>query len=147
MNLRAISKHHQHVALHDHTFVVAFMFSNYSGFGIGSCSSTSATQSQLRWSSLQQTIVKHSFASNYGAPYLSNLIPVSYFFRVSNRKLELCSLPQNCLFTTTVFNISVASRAGQYDHLALVFFRDTEIWQKSTVMPTEEACPNPTRKR
>jgi hypothetical protein len=56
----------------------------------------------------------------------------------SDRKSGIYSPPKNCTFTTTIFNISVASKGRQYDRLALLFFGDTEIWRTSTAMPTEE---------
>ena len=45
------------------------------------------------------------------------------------------SPPKGCVFTTTIFNISVTSSGRQYDRLALLFFGDTEIWRTSTAMP------------
>ncbi|KUJ19264.1 uncharacterized protein LY89DRAFT_706092 [Mollisia scopiformis] len=69
----------------------------------------------------KQTIFKHSFANSYGVPCVGIYFP-----------------PENCTFTTTIFNISVTSKGRQYDRLALLFFGDTEIWRTSTAMPTEE---------
>ncbi|KAF8861409.1 hypothetical protein BDZ45DRAFT_268102 [Acephala macrosclerotiorum] len=69
----------------------------------------------------KQTIFEHSFASSYGVPYVGTYAP-----------------PENCTFTTTIFNISVTSKGRQYDRLALLFLGDTEIWRTSTAMPSEE---------
>ncbi|KAI3393296.1 hypothetical protein diail_4478 [Diaporthe ilicicola] len=71
--------------------------------------------------SCKQTIVEHDFASSYGKPYVGFYYPP----------------PEDCSFTTTIFNLSVVSKGRQYDRLAQLFFGDVEIWRTSTAMPTE----------
>ncbi|KAJ0116663.1 hypothetical protein J7T55_009813 [Diaporthe amygdali] len=69
----------------------------------------------------KQTIIEHDFANSYGKPYVGFYYPP----------------PENCTFTTTIFNLSVVSKGRQYDRLAQLFFGDVEIWRTSTAMPTE----------
>lgn len=71
--------------------------------------------------SCKQTLFAHDFANSYGTPYVGFYTPP----------------PDNCSFTTTIFNLSVSSRGRQYDRLAQLFFGDVEIWRTSTAMPTE----------
>ena len=45
------------------------------------------------------------------------------------------SPPEDCEFTTTIFNLSVSSAGINYDRLGLLFFGDLEIWRTTTAMP------------
>lgn len=69
----------------------------------------------------KQTLVEHDFISSYGTPYIGYYSPP----------------PENCSFTTTIFNLSVVSQGQQYDRLAELFFGDVEIWRTSTAMPIQ----------
>ncbi|KAN0095247.1 Peptide N-acetyl-beta-D-glucosaminyl asparaginase amidase A domain containing protein [Hyaloscypha variabilis] len=113
-----------------------FMLSN--GFGVASPAAEIAStegsarttpplevfevQAPLRKSyedtSCQQVLVQHDFASSYGTPYVGTYSP-----------------PNDCEFTTTIFNLSVTSAGINYDRLGLLFFGDIEIWRTSTAMP------------
>lgn len=72
--------------------------------------------------SCKQTLVEYDFANSYGTPFVGFYSPP----------------PENCSFTTTIFNLSVASKGQQYDRLATLFFGDFEIWRTSTAMPIAE---------
>lgn len=72
--------------------------------------------------SCKQTLVEYEFANSYGTPFVGFYSPP----------------PANCSFTTTIFNLSVASKGQQYDRLATLFFGDVEIWRTSTAMPIAE---------
>lgn len=71
--------------------------------------------------SCKQTLVEHDFVNSYGAPFIGHYSPP----------------PENCSFTTTIFNLSVVSQGQQYDRLAELFFGDIEIWRTSTAMPIQ----------
>ncbi|KAH8674185.1 peptide N-acetyl-beta-D-glucosaminyl asparaginase amidase A-domain-containing protein [Xylariales sp. PMI_506] len=64
------------------------------------------------------TLVDHSFANSYGAPYVGTYAP-----------------PTGCEFTTAVLNLSVSAQGQQYDRLALLWLGDVEVWRTSTAMP------------
>lgn len=69
--------------------------------------------------SYKQTLVEYDFVNSYGAPFIGYYRPP----------------PDNCSFTTTIFNLSVLSQGQQYDRLAELFLGDVEIWRTSTAMP------------
>ncbi|ROV88868.1 hypothetical protein VPNG_10347 [Cytospora leucostoma] len=71
--------------------------------------------------SCKQTILQHDFSESYGRPYIGQYRPP----------------PEDCPFTSTIFNLTVVSRGSQYDRLAQLFFGDVELWRTSTAMPTE----------
>lgn len=69
--------------------------------------------------SCKQTLLQHDFVNSYGTPFIGYYSPP----------------PENCTFTTTIFNLSVASQGQQYDRLAELFLGDVEVWRTSTAMP------------
>lgn len=71
--------------------------------------------------SCKQTLVEYDFANSYGTPFVGYYSPP----------------PENCYFTTTIFNLSVVSQGQQYDRLAELFFDDVELWRTSTAMPIQ----------
>ncbi|KAL2017981.1 hypothetical protein VTK56DRAFT_1361 [Thermocarpiscus australiensis] len=63
-------------------------------------------------------LMRHDFASSYGAPFVGNYTP------------------PECDFNRVVLNFSVVSHGRQYDRLAIMYFGDTEVWRTSTAEPT-----------
>ncbi|KAI1781260.1 hypothetical protein F4818DRAFT_33819 [Hypoxylon cercidicola] len=68
----------------------------------------------------RRVIFEHSFGNSYGAPYVGAYSP-----------------PDQCDFTTAIFNLSVVSSGRQYDRLATLWLGDIEIWRTSTAMPSQ----------
>ncbi|KAI0518493.1 peptide N-acetyl-beta-D-glucosaminyl asparaginase amidase A-domain-containing protein [Xylaria bambusicola] len=68
----------------------------------------------------RQEVFKHDFGNSYGSPYVGYYTP-----------------PPGCVYTTTIFNLSVVSRGRQYDRLATLWLGDVEVWRTSTAMPTQ----------
>ncbi|GAW22037.1 hypothetical protein ANO14919_115720 [Xylariales sp. No.14919] len=68
----------------------------------------------------KQYVFTHEFGNSYGSPYVGYYIP-----------------PPDCVYSTTIFNLSVASRGRQYDRLATLWLGDVEVWRTSTAMPTQ----------
>lgn len=66
----------------------------------------------------KQVILQHNFAASYGSPYVGPYSP-----------------PENCSFTTTIFNMSIASAGINYDRLGLIFLGNIEVWRTTTAMP------------
>ncbi|KAI1101811.1 hypothetical protein F4804DRAFT_289110 [Jackrogersella minutella] len=65
-------------------------------------------------------LVEHDFGNSYGAPYVGAYSP-----------------PEDCTFTTTIFNLSVVSSGQQYDRLATLWLGDIEVWRTSTAIPVQ----------
>ncbi|KAI0914572.1 peptide N-acetyl-beta-D-glucosaminyl asparaginase amidase A-domain-containing protein [Ustulina deusta] len=68
----------------------------------------------------RQRVFTHDFGNSYGSPYVGYYTP-----------------PSDCVYTTTVFNLSVVSKGRQYDRLATLWLGDVEVWRTSTAMPTQ----------
>ncbi|KAL3422344.1 peptide-n4-(n-acetyl-beta-glucosaminyl)asparagine amidase a [Phlyctema vagabunda] len=68
--------------------------------------------------SCEQVIVQHEFAASYGTPYVGTYAP-----------------PEDCDFSTVIFNLSITSAGINYDRLGLLFFGDIEVWRMTTGMP------------
>lgn len=71
--------------------------------------------------SCKQTLIENDFSNSYGTPFVGYYNPP----------------PENCSFTTTIFNLSVTSQGQQYDRLAELFLGDIEVWRTSTAMPIQ----------
>ena len=67
-----------------------------------------------------QTLMVHTFANSYGAPFVGPYAPPS------------------CNFNRVTFNLTVTSAGRQYDRLAVAYFGSTEIWRTSTAEPTTD---------
>ncbi|XP_014558656.1 hypothetical protein COCVIDRAFT_24903 [Bipolaris victoriae FI3] len=67
----------------------------------------------------QQIIMKHTFASSYGQPFVSEYNP------------------PDCSFNRVTFNFTVTSAGTQFDRLGLMFLDDTEVFRTSTAEPTQ----------
>ncbi|KAI0192758.1 peptide N-acetyl-beta-D-glucosaminyl asparaginase amidase A-domain-containing protein [Xylaria flabelliformis] len=74
----------------------------------------------LGWPTCRQHVFTHDFGNSYGSPYVGYYNP-----------------PSDCVYTTTIFNLSVVSRGRQYDRLATLWLGDIEVWRTSTAMPTQ----------
>ncbi|KAI1428444.1 peptide N-acetyl-beta-D-glucosaminyl asparaginase amidase A-domain-containing protein [Xylaria sp. FL1777] len=77
-------------------------------------------RSDLNTPACRQLVFTHDFANSYGSPYVGYYIP-----------------PSDCVYTTTIFNLSVVSEGRQYDRLATLWLGDVEVWRTSTAMPTQ----------
>ncbi|TGJ85445.1 hypothetical protein E0Z10_g3297 [Xylaria hypoxylon] len=77
-------------------------------------------RSDLSTPTCRQHVFTHEFGNSYGSPYVGYYIP-----------------PSDCVYTTTIFNLSVVSRGRQYDRLATLWLGDVEVWRTSTAMPTQ----------
>ncbi|KAF2966268.1 hypothetical protein GQX73_g7305 [Xylaria multiplex] len=77
-------------------------------------------RSDLRTPTCRQHVFTHDFGNSYGSPYVGYYVP-----------------PRDCVYTTTIFNLSVTSRGRQYDRLATLWLGDVEVWRTSTAMPTQ----------
>ncbi|TVY38788.1 Peptide-N4-(N-acetyl-beta-glucosaminyl)asparagine amidase A [Lachnellula occidentalis] len=66
----------------------------------------------------EQIVLQYTFAGSYGTPYVGTYSP-----------------PEDCEFTTTIFNLSVTSSGVNYDRLGLMYFGDVEVWRTTTAMP------------
>ncbi|EUC44959.1 hypothetical protein COCMIDRAFT_5810 [Bipolaris oryzae ATCC 44560] len=67
----------------------------------------------------QQIIMKHTFASSYGQPFIGEYNP------------------PECSFNRVTFNFTVTSAGLQFDRLGLMFLDDTEVFRTSTAEPTQ----------
>ncbi|KAJ8132261.1 hypothetical protein O1611_g1360 [Lasiodiplodia mahajangana] len=77
-------------------------------------------RSDLGTPTCRQQVFTHSFGNSYGSPYVGYYTP-----------------PSHCVYTTTIFNLSVVSKGRQYDRLATLWLGDVEVWRTSTAMPTQ----------
>ncbi|KAI0539186.1 peptide N-acetyl-beta-D-glucosaminyl asparaginase amidase A-domain-containing protein [Xylaria digitata] len=77
-------------------------------------------RSDLSTPTCRQHVFTHEFGNSYGSPYVGYYVP-----------------PSDCVYTTTIFSLSVASRGRQYDRLATLWLGDVEVWRTSTAMPTQ----------
>ncbi|KAI1353224.1 peptide N-acetyl-beta-D-glucosaminyl asparaginase amidase A-domain-containing protein [Xylaria sp. FL0043] len=77
-------------------------------------------RSDLNTPACRQQVFAHDFANSYGSPYVGYYAP-----------------PSDCIYTTTIFNLSVVSKGRQYDRLATLWLGDVEVWRTSTAMPTQ----------
>ncbi|TVY12620.1 Peptide-N4-(N-acetyl-beta-glucosaminyl)asparagine amidase A [Lachnellula arida] len=68
--------------------------------------------------SCEQVVLQYTFAGSYGTPYVGTYSP-----------------PEDCEFTTTIFNLSMTSSGINYDRLGLIYFGDVEVWRTTTAMP------------
>jgi hypothetical protein len=83
--------------------------------------------------SCQQVIVQHNFENSW-SPYIST-VPSNSIPNPNANGTGTYTPPKDCIFTTTIFNLSVTSTGINYDRLGLIFFGDIEVWRTTTAMP------------
>ncbi|KAI0973179.1 peptide N-acetyl-beta-D-glucosaminyl asparaginase amidase A-domain-containing protein [Xylaria arbuscula] len=81
---------------------------------------TTPPRSDLSTPACREQVFAHNFGNSYGSPYVGYYTP-----------------PSDCVYTTTIFNLSVVSAGRQYDRLATLWLGDVEVWRTSTAMPTQ----------
>ncbi|KAI1293396.1 peptide N-acetyl-beta-D-glucosaminyl asparaginase amidase A-domain-containing protein [Xylaria venustula] len=81
---------------------------------------TTPPRSDLSTPACRKQVFTHDFGNSYGSPYVGYYTP-----------------PSDCVYTTTIFNLSVVSAGRQYDRLATLWLGDVEVWRTSTAMPTQ----------
>ncbi|KAK7943373.1 asparagine amidase a [Apiospora aurea] len=64
-----------------------------------------------------QTLMVHTFANSYGAPFVGNYTP------------------PNCDFDHVVINFTTLVRGRQFDRTGVMYLGDTEVWRTSTAEP------------
>ncbi|KAI1162692.1 peptide N-acetyl-beta-D-glucosaminyl asparaginase amidase A-domain-containing protein [Nemania serpens] len=77
-------------------------------------------RSDLSTPACKQLVFTHDFGNSYGSPYVGYYTP-----------------PSDCVYTTTIFNLSVVANGRQYDRLATLWLGDVEVWRTSTAMPSQ----------
>jgi hypothetical protein len=83
--------------------------------------------------SCHQVIVQHNFENSW-SPYIGT-VPSNSMLNQMLKRTATYTPPDDCDFTTTIFNLSVTSAGINYDRLGLIFFGDIEIWRTTTAMP------------
>ncbi|KAJ6440434.1 peptide-N4-(N-acetyl-beta-glucosaminyl)asparagine amidase A [Purpureocillium lavendulum] len=68
--------------------------------------------------SLNMTLMKHSFGNSYGQPFVHDYEP-----------------PEGFDFDRVLLNLTVVSKGRQYDRLAIMWLGDIEVWRTSTAEP------------
>ncbi|KAK8070048.1 Peptide-n4-(N-acetyl-beta-glucosaminyl)asparagine amidase a [Apiospora phragmitis] len=67
--------------------------------------------------SCSQTLMVHTFANSYGAPFVGNYTP------------------PDCDFDHVVVNFTTLVKGRQYDRTGVMYLGDTEVWRTSTAEP------------